>query len=89
MSQILHRDLTGSPLIAEAAAGLMIRSADGREVIDGSGGAAVACLGHGHPRVIAAIREQAGRLCYAHTGFYTSDRPRRWPSSWSATRRAG
>ncbi len=72
MTRMLHRDLTGSPLIAESADGLLIRSADGREVIDGSGGAAVACLGHGHPRVVAAIREQAGRLCYAHTSFYTT-----------------
>ncbi len=72
MTQILHRDLTGSPLIAESAAGLMIRSADGREVIDGSGGAAVACLGHGHPRIVEAIREQAGQLCYAHTSFYST-----------------
>ncbi len=72
MTRMLHRDLTGSPLIAESADGLLIRSADGREVIDGSGGAAVACLGHGHPRVIEAIREQAGRLCYAHTSFYST-----------------
>ena len=46
---------------------------DGREVLDASGGAAVSCLGHGHPAVVAAIQEQAGRLAYAHTGFFTSE----------------
>ena len=39
--------------------------ADGRKIIDGSGGAAVACLGHGHPRINAAIAEQLWR--YAAT----------------------
>jgi adenosylmethionine-8-amino-7-oxononanoate aminotransferase len=47
--------------------------ADGRRYLDASGGAAVSCLGHGHPEVVAAVAEQAGRLAYAHTGFFTSD----------------
>ena len=72
MTNLLHRDLDTMPFVAVSAEGLLIRSEDGREVIDGSGGAAVACLGHGHPRVIEAIRAQAGTLCYAHTGLYTS-----------------
>src|SRR4030095_1069149 len=40
--------------------------------IDACGGAAVSCLGHGHPAVIAAIAEQAARLQYGHTGFFTT-----------------
>ncbi len=72
MTHLLHRSLTERPFVAVQAQGLLIRSEDGREVIDGSGGAAVACLGHGHPRVVEAIRAQAGELCYAHTGFYTN-----------------
>jgi adenosylmethionine-8-amino-7-oxononanoate aminotransferase len=72
MSQLLHRNLAEMPFVAVSASGLVIRSDDGREVIDGSGGAAVACLGHGHPAVIAAIRDQVDTMCYVHTGFYTS-----------------
>ena len=72
MSQLLHRNLAEMPFVAVSASGLVIRSDDGREVIDGSGGAAVACLGHGHPAVTAAIRAQVDTMCYAHTGFYTS-----------------
>ena len=30
-------------------------------------------MGHGHPAVVAAIREQAGKLAYAHTSFFTSE----------------
>jgi adenosylmethionine-8-amino-7-oxononanoate aminotransferase len=42
-------------------------------VIDASGGAAVSCLGHQHPRVIAAMAKQASKLAYAHTAFFSSE----------------
>lgn len=42
-------------------------------VIDASGGAAVACIGHGNRRVAAAMGAQAGRMAYAHTRFFTSE----------------
>jgi adenosylmethionine-8-amino-7-oxononanoate aminotransferase len=45
----------------------------GREVLDGSGGAAVSCLGHQHPRVLAALAAQAKALAYAHTSFFTTE----------------
>jgi adenosylmethionine-8-amino-7-oxononanoate aminotransferase len=51
----------------------MLRDASGHEVIDGSGGAAVACLGHGHPRVVAAMKAQIDRLCYAHTAIFSAE----------------
>lgn len=53
--------------------GIHLWDTAGRRYIDASGGAAVSCLGHGHPDVIAAIREQAERLAYAHTSFFTCD----------------
>ena len=72
-SRVLHRNLRGAPPpIATGGHGVWLRAADGREVLDASGGAAVSCLGHGHPRVVAAIQDQAGRLAYAHTGFFSS-----------------
>ena len=46
---------------------------DGRRYIDACGGAAVSCLGHGRSDVVAAIAEQAQRLEYAHTSFFTSE----------------
>ena len=72
MSRILHRS-GGTPPVAVGGAGITLRLADGREIIDGSGGAAVACLGHGNARVAAAIGAQAAKLAYAHTGFFTSE----------------
>ncbi len=73
-SRVLHRTLHGAtPPVAVAGHGVWITTADGREILDASGGAAVSCLGHGHPRVVEAIRHQAGAMAYAHTGFFSSE----------------
>ena len=47
--------------------------ASGKQYLDGSGGAAVSCLGHSDPDVIAAIKAQIDDMAFAHTGFFTSD----------------
>ncbi len=46
---------------------------NGRSYLDGSGGAAVSCLGHSDAHVTRAINEQAAKTAYGHTGFFTSD----------------
>ena len=72
MSRLLHRGLRDIPPQAVSAQGLTVRLADGREIIDASGGAAVSCLGHGHPAVIAALRAQVETLPFAYNGFFTT-----------------
>ncbi len=72
MSRVLHRS-DSPPPIAVRGEGIVLHLADGTEIIDGSGGAAVACLGHGNRRIAAAISAQAGKLAYAHTGFFSSE----------------
>jgi 4-aminobutyrate aminotransferase-like enzyme len=52
------------PLVWERAEGCRITDADGRDYLDLYGGFAVAAIGYGHPKVVAAIREQAGRLMH-------------------------
>jgi len=72
-SRVIHRTLTGaSPPIAIAGHGVWLTAADGREILDASGGAAVSCLGHQHKRVVEAIQRQVGTLAYAHTSFFSS-----------------
>src|SRR5690606_32625874 len=44
----------------------------GKSYIDASGGAAVSCLGHGHPAVIQAIKAQLDQIAYAHSSFFTT-----------------
>ena len=67
MTHILHRSLRGQFPVAIAAMGMTITDRDGKEYIDASAGAAVSCLGHGHPDVLAAIHAQVDRVAYAHT----------------------
>src|SRR5262245_21699981 len=52
------------PMTWERAEGCWIYDADGKAYLDFYGGFAVAAIGHGHPKVVAAIREQAGRLMH-------------------------
>ena len=53
--------------------GCYLIDAEGKRYLDGSGGAAVSCLGHSAERVKQAIRDQLEDLAFAHTGFLTSD----------------
>jgi Adenosylmethionine-8-amino-7-oxononanoate aminotransferase len=73
MTHILHRQTGHSYPVAAGGEGITIRDAAGKEYIDASSGAAVSCLGHSHPDVLAAMREQLDRLAYAHTSFFTTE----------------
>ena len=73
MTHIIHRQFAHALPVAVGASGVTITDAEGREYIDASGGAAVSCLGHGHPDVLAAMHAQTDRLAYAHTSFFTSE----------------
>jgi adenosylmethionine-8-amino-7-oxononanoate aminotransferase len=72
-SRVLHRSLRESPPRAIGGEGVWLIAEDGRRILDASGGAAVSCLGHQHPRVLEAMSRQASKLAYAHTGFFSSE----------------
>ena len=59
--------------VAVSGSRIEIVDADGRRYLDASGGAAVSCLGHGHPDVLAAMHKQLDALAYAHTAFFTTE----------------
>ena len=73
MTHILHRQISNDYPVAVGGRGVMLFDRDGKSYIDASGGAAVSCLGHQHPEVIAAMRAQIDRLAYAHTSFFTNE----------------
>ncbi|MDX1609680.1 MAG: aspartate aminotransferase family protein [Halofilum sp. (in: g-proteobacteria)] len=73
MSHVFHRDPRAELPVAVRGDGPYIVDADGHRYLDASGGAAVSCLGHSHPAVIEAIRDQVSRLAYAHTAFFTNE----------------
>ena len=72
MSQVFHRHTKIVPKIAASGHGVYIVDENGKKYLDGSGGAAVSCLGHNHPKIIQPIRDQTESISFAHTGFFTS-----------------
>ncbi len=52
------------PIVAERGEGVWLYTNDGKRYLDLYGGHAVCGTGHSHPRVVAAIREQAEKLLF-------------------------
>ena len=73
MSHVIHRSLAKTPLVAVGGKGVELFDQAGKAYIDASGGAAVSCLGHAQPDVMAAMHRQIDQLAYAHTSFFTTD----------------
>ncbi len=73
MSHIFPRHCHSTLPTAVGGDGCFLIDETGKRYFDGSGGAAVSCLGHSNENVIAAIKKQAEQLAYAHTGFFTTD----------------
>ena len=72
-THVLHRSLRQTPPVAVRGQGAWVYDSAGRAYLDGSGGAAVSCLGHNHPAIQAAMHAQIDALAYAHTSFFTTE----------------
>jgi predicted acetylornithine/succinylornithine family transaminase len=59
------------PVAIAEGRGSRVRDVDGREYVDLTAGWGVCCLGHCHPELVDAIRDQAGRLMQTTNLFYT------------------
>lgn len=64
-----HREL---PLLASGQ-GCYLFDTNGKQYLDGSGGAAVSCLGHGDTQILSAIKRQLDEAAFAHNSFFTSE----------------
>jgi adenosylmethionine-8-amino-7-oxononanoate aminotransferase len=73
MTRLLHRQIKTDLPIAVGGEGIELIDKTGKRYLDACGGAAVSCLGHGHPDVKAALHAQLDKLAYAHTGFFTTE----------------
>jgi adenosylmethionine-8-amino-7-oxononanoate aminotransferase len=73
MSSVFYRSPKHTYPRGARAEGVYVYDETGKQYLDGSGGAAVTCLGHGHPEVIDAIKGQLDQLPYAHTAFFTNE----------------
>lgn len=72
MSHVFPRHTKGEMPVAVRGEGIYLYDSTGKSYLDGSGGAAVSCLGHSDADVISAIKSQLDSLDFAHTGFLTS-----------------
>ncbi|MDE4140139.1 MULTISPECIES: aspartate aminotransferase family protein [Rhodobacterales] len=73
MSHVFPRHTKANLPTAVGGDGCYLIDSTGKRYFDGSGGAAVSCLGHSDAAVIAAVQQQVGKLAFAHTGFMTSE----------------
>ncbi|MCH2068022.1 aspartate aminotransferase family protein [Shimia sp.] len=73
MSHVFPRHSRKSLPTVARGEGVFLYDTEGKAYFDGSGGAAVSCLGHSDPAVIEAIKAQLDATAFAHTGFFTSE----------------
>jgi beta-alanine--pyruvate transaminase len=60
-----NRQFKNAPRLLVSAKGMYYTSSDGRQVLDGTAGLWCVNAGHCHPKIVEAIRAQAGTLDYA------------------------
>jgi len=66
----LDRDLNTAPHSVVNAKGNYIQLDNGQRIFDATGGAAVACIGHGNEEVIEAVTRQMLQISYCHSMFF-------------------
>jgi len=71
-SHVFHRRLNFPHPQAVRGEGIYIWDADGRRIIDASGGPILINIGHGVQQVVQAMAEQAGRIAYVHGTAFTT-----------------
>lgn len=72
LSSVFPRHCHSSLPVLSSGRGCYLYDTSGKQYLDGSGGAAVSCLGHGDSEVIAAVKAQLDEAAFAHNSFFTS-----------------
>jgi adenosylmethionine-8-amino-7-oxononanoate aminotransferase len=68
------RDFATEYVVIRRAEGIYLYDERDRPILDGSSGAAVVSLGHGHPRILSRMQAQAAQVAFTH-GFAFVTRP--------------
>jgi len=64
------------PVVLAKGSGAKVWDINGKEYLDCAAGIAVCNLGHSHPRIIAAVSEQLGKLTHVSNLYYTEPQTR-------------
>lgn len=70
--QLIQNKVGSSLPLIENAHGVWLVDSLGNEYIDGCSGAVVVNIGHSHPRVLRAIKDQADKVTFVHRGAFAS-----------------
>jgi adenosylmethionine-8-amino-7-oxononanoate aminotransferase len=73
LTRVFHRSPRDAYALAVRGEGPYLYDREGKRYLDGSGGAAVSCLGHSDASVIKAIQDQLAKLPFAHTSFFSNE----------------
>ena len=74
---IMPSTMVSYSLVASEAHGSIVKDVNGKAYIDFSSAVAVANIGHSHPKVVQAVKEQAERLIhFAGNDFYNELQPK-------------
>lgn len=66
----LYPNYRWAPIVVQRGKGSELFDVDGRRWLDMAAGVAVCAVGHAHPKMVAAIAEQAGRVMHTSNYFY-------------------
>ena len=72
----LYPNYKPAPIVVARGKGSELWDVDGRRWLDLCAGVAVCAVGHAHPRLVAAIAEQAGRVMHVSNYFYSEENVR-------------
>ena len=72
--QLTTKNLPPMPVILDRGAGCYVFDTDGIKYLDFAAGIAVASLGHAHPKILAVINEQAGKIMAAQSTYVSQAR---------------
>jgi acetylornithine/LysW-gamma-L-lysine aminotransferase len=72
--QLMANVYTKKHLVITKGQGALVWDINGKEYVDCTGSYGVALLGHSHPKVVAAICEQAPKLISCHGSLYNDKR---------------
>jgi adenosylmethionine-8-amino-7-oxononanoate aminotransferase len=67
---VFHRTTDAQQLPVASGSGCTLVLADGRRILDGAAGTAVACLSHGNQNVQQVIMGQMSKVSYIHAQVY-------------------
>ena len=73
MGHVFPRNTRADMPIAVSGEGCYIIDKNGKRYFDGSGGAAVSCLGHSDATVRNAVKNQIDQMSFAHCSFFTTE----------------